>query len=293
MQKPLCIYHAHCADGFAAAWAVRRRFGEGNVDFHPASYGQPAPDVTGREVIIVDFSYKRPELLAMAGQAKHILIIDHHESAQRELVDLPANVETIFDMDHSGCMLTWNYYFQDNLPPKPFYEIEDRDLWKFEFKGTREIVAALYSYPMDFYTWDYLLPRDLALHTEGSTLIRAQDKTIADLIAATTRHFWFGQVRVPVANVPHMFASEVGGKLAIGQPFAATYYDDADGRKWSLRSAPDGANVARIAEQFGGGGHTHAAGFRQTAEEAIDFELASAEMSCGAHAQTDENEVAA
>lgn len=54
---------------------------------------------------------------------------------------------------------------------------------------------------------------------------------------------------------------------------AATYYDDSDGRRWSLRSTPEGADVAQIAEAFGGGGHKHAAGFRMTREEAIDFEI--------------------
>ena len=29
-MKPLCIYHGHCDDGFAAAWAVR--FAAGKVD---------------------------------------------------------------------------------------------------------------------------------------------------------------------------------------------------------------------------------------------------------------------
>lgn len=70
-----------------------------------------------------------------------------------------------------------------------------------------------------------------------------------------------------------MYASDVAGKLADGHAFAATYYDDTDGRRWSLRSTPEGADVSQIAEAFGGGGHKHAAGFRMTREEAIDFEI--------------------
>jgi hypothetical protein len=27
MKPDICIYHGNCADGFGAAWAVRRRFG--------------------------------------------------------------------------------------------------------------------------------------------------------------------------------------------------------------------------------------------------------------------------
>jgi hypothetical protein len=36
MKKPLCIYHGNCADGFTAAWAVWRRFGE--FDYFPGIY---------------------------------------------------------------------------------------------------------------------------------------------------------------------------------------------------------------------------------------------------------------
>ena len=38
--SPLCIYHANCVDGFAAAWVVRKAF-HGVVDFHPGIYGEP------------------------------------------------------------------------------------------------------------------------------------------------------------------------------------------------------------------------------------------------------------
>ena len=270
--KHLCIYHHPCADGFAAAWAMRRFFGDA-IEFHPTTYGEAPPDVTGRTVFIVDFSYKRDALLQIAGQASSITILDHHASAQRELVDLPTNVHTIFKMHRSGCMLTWEFLFPGEMPPVVFDHIEDRDLWKFALRGTREIVAGLYSYPMDFTTWDDLIPRVRTLHDEGRVLMRNQDKTIADLIKTTRRRFRFGELTIPVANVPYMYASEVAGQMAVGHPFAATYFDTPEGRKWSLRSAPDGANVSLIAEAMGGGGHDHAAGFFQTREEAIDFEV--------------------
>ena len=60
--KPLCIYHGNCADGFGAAWAVRQYFGDGNVEFHAGLHGEAPPDTTGRDVVIVDFCYKRPVL---------------------------------------------------------------------------------------------------------------------------------------------------------------------------------------------------------------------------------------
>ena len=57
LKPDMCIYHGNCQDGFGAAWAVWKRFGDA-VEYVPGFYGQPAPDVAGRSVVMVDFSYK-------------------------------------------------------------------------------------------------------------------------------------------------------------------------------------------------------------------------------------------
>lgn len=271
-EKPLCIYHHGCTDGFAAAWAVRY-FYLGNVDMHPGIYGDAPPDVTDREVIIVDFSYPRDVMLTLIEQARRVLVIDHHKTAQQNLFDLPSKAIAIFNLDKSGAMLTWETFFTGEMPPLLFDHIQDRDLWRFKLPMTREIIAALYSYPMEFETWDALMQRPLLeLEHEGRALVRKQRADVVAILNNATRYITLAGVVIPAANVPWMFASDVGGELAKGQPFAATYYDDDEGRRWSLRSAPDGADVAAIAEAFGGGGHQHAAGFRMTSAMAIEFE---------------------
>lgn len=272
--KPLCIYHHACADGFAAAWVVRKFFGDSNVDFHPGIYGETPPDVTGRDVILVDFSYKRDVLLTLSEQAKSVLIFDHHKTAADDLVDLPGNVRTEFDMARSGAAITWDSLFPGQARPLLLDYIQDRDLWQFKIPNSREVTAAIYAYPMSFGVWDVLMESGIpCLINEGLAINRKHRNDVEAIIRDATRWIYFGGTLVPVANVPWMYASDVGGQLAIGVPFAATYYDDATGRRWSLRSTQAGANVALIAQAFGGGGHEHAAGFRMTREEAIDFEL--------------------
>jgi uncharacterized protein len=71
-----------------------------------------------------------------------------------------------------------------------------------------------------------------------------------------------GGHRVPVANLPAYLASDAGHLLAEGNPFAAIYFDSAEGRKFSLRSTDAGLDVAQIAQSYGGGGHRNAAGFK-------------------------------
>jgi len=291
--RPLCIYHANCADGFAAAWVVREFFGRDNIDFYAADYQTPPPDVSGRDVIIVDFSYKLKTLIEMSASARSILVIDHHKTAQEDLKVLPAveekdrwkgyyqevlksqrlnesvegenpmNIAVLFDMNRSGAGLAWDFFHKD-LRPGLINHIEDRDLWNFKFEGTREIQAAAYSYPFEFDVWDDLMHRThlQTLRDEGAAIVRSHKKNMNQVINKTKRKMRIGGHEVLVCNAPKDMASDIGNHLAQSSVFGASYFDTADGREFSLRSADGGCDVSLIAKQYGGGGHFHAAGFK-------------------------------
>lgn len=288
MSNTICIYHGNCADGFGAAWVVRKALGDA-VEFHPGVYQTPPPDVTGRDVILVDFSYKRPVLDRMAQTARSILILDHHKSAAEDLasfcvleskpgalsfLDFPwilrdlrelqrPPVMALFDMENSGAMLAWRFFFPGEEPPQLLRHIEDRDLWRFSLEGTREIQACLFSYPYEFAVWDDLMSSDPSrLIADGQAIERKHHKDIAELVDVTMRHMDIGGHRVPVANLPYTMSSDAGHLLCEGNPFAACYWDTPDGRVFSLRSNEQGVDVSEVAKTFGGGGHQHAAGFK-------------------------------
>lgn len=284
MTKPtICIYHGNCADGFGAAWVVRKALGP-DVEFHSAHYGEPAPDVTDKNVIIVDFSYKYDVLVALADKAASVLVIDHHKTAMADLADVPlaelhyeahkkhsaGKLHALFDMTRSGAGLTWDFFFPGHPRPALINHIEDRDLWQFKLPGTREIMANLFSYPQDFHTWDYLLAYDInSIRLDGVAINRQHQKTVADLVRTTKRRMLIGGHDVPVANLPYMFASDAGHLMAEGELFAASYFDTPDGRNFSLRSTDAGMDVSEIAKQYGGGGHRNAAGFRVSFDHAL------------------------
>lgn len=272
----ICIYHGNCADGFGAAWVVRRHAQmNGTLDqweFYPGVYQKEPPDVTGKDVVIVDFSYKRPIIEEMLKTAKSITIIDHHKSAIEDLaplheiasvgMDIRMPLYLHFDMGHSGAMMTWLYYFRDENPPALIKHIEDRDLWRFKMEGTREIQANVFSYPYDFDVWDGLMSMDVStLITEGKAIERKHFKDIDEMLLVTQRTMTIGGHTVPVANLPYIYSSDAGHKMSVGQPFAACYWDTPTNRVFSLRSANDGLDVSEIAKQYGGGGHKNAAGF--------------------------------
>lgn len=306
MTPDLCIYHGNCADGFGAAWAVRHAFGD-QVEFHAGVYQDPPPDVTGRSVVIVDFSYKRPVIEQMARQARSILVLDHHKSAFEDLMHLPVApswddwigesialryngnlaLAALFDLRRSGAGIAWDYFHPAVPRPKLINHIEDRDLWRFELPGTREIQAAVFSYPYDWATWDWLmLEADIEqLRLEGEAIERKHHKDVAELIKVVTRPMKFlcspndrqeplGFLVVPVANLPYTLTSDAGHLLCgYGHPFAGCYWDTPDGRVFSLRSREGGADVGAIAKRYGGGGHKHAAGFRVPYDQLGQFEV--------------------
>lgn len=282
MTRTICIYHANCADGFTAAWVVNKALH--GVQFIPAAYGDTPPDVSGADVILVDFSYKAPVLEKLAKSARSVLVLDHHETAMEELEGFAppshdwaghiintqrfqgtAYVE--FDMSRSGAQMAWDFFHGSATRPALVDYVGDRDLWQFKLPHSREISAWLASQPQDFGTWETSANRlsDARLFavaaTEGEAILRKHMKDIEALLPVTRREMNIGGHMVPVANLPPTMASDAAGMMAEGQPFAATYYDQPAGRVFSLRSREDGENVAQIAASYGGGGHAAAAGF--------------------------------
>lgn len=298
MAKPLCIYHGNCADGFTAAWAVWKRFGD-TFDYHPGVYQDAPPDVAGRDVVIVDFSYKRAVLLEMANSARSVFVLDHHKTAAEDLAGFLGPVgynpdalaqqfdeqrmppiSVLFDMNRSGAGIAWDFFHPGKPRPRLIDYVEDRDLWRFNLPGSRAFSANLFSLAYDFHIWDRVArasddDRKLqAFIDEGEAIERKHHKDVAELVKALKRDMTIGGYRVPVANLPYTLTSDAGhlmceewngdwhddGVSAAMPPFAACYWDTPKGRVYSLRSVGN-FDVAAIAAKYGGGGHKNASGF--------------------------------
>ena len=267
-MKPIVIYHGNCADGFGAAW-VFRECGDREYEFHPGVYSDAPPDVEGRDVYLVDFSYKRQVVEAMRERASRIVLIDHHKTAVDDLHPLIASkaIESLCSMEHSGAVLAWQWFNGLFIePPQMLLHIEDRDLWRFALPYTREIQACVFSHPYDFKVWDTLIaagPDEInGFIREGQAIERKHHKDVAELVGVTQREMVIGTYAVPVANLPYTLTSDAGHLMAKGKPFAACYWDTPEGRVFSLRSTDDGLDVSEIAKAYGGGGHRNASGFR-------------------------------
>lgn len=271
LNPVVIIYHANCPDGFAAALAARLFFKQydnhkSHVSFYKGRHGSAAPDCQDKEVYIVDFSYRRQEMKLLCQQAVKVTLIDHHISAEKELVDLESeceNLEIHFDMSQSGAILSWKH-FHESPPPELFKHIQDNDLWQFKLNHTRSIIMAIMSYEMDFKLWTNWLNNENSLHElhkEGKILER-QAKKLIKRYKQAARMGKIAGYTIPVVNAPTSIGSELLHQLSENYPFAAAYEDKLERRVWQLRSGGKKAiDVSEVAQQFGGGGHKNASGF--------------------------------
>lgn len=283
-MKTLCIYHGKCADGFTAAWAVWKALGE-TVEFVPGVYGEPPPDCAGRDVLMVDFSYKRAVIEGIAAAARSVLILDHHKTAREDLSglgyiprayddftetdDASARIGVVFDMERSGAQITWDFFHRGIKRPNLVEYVGDRDLWRFALPLSREVNAYVFAHEYTFKNWDYLdaATRDhMGIQTVadmGGAIEKKHHKDVAELVSVMRRRMVIGGQSVPVANIPYTLTSDAGHLMAKGEPFAACYWDTPAGRVFSLRSTDDGADVSAVAKAYGGGGHARASGFQK------------------------------
>ncbi len=181
MNSILCLYHAPCNDGSAAAaalaWRLHRanwRDGEFEVLFCPMSYltewdeelsaeyldAYVSPRWEVSDIFIVDFSIS---VQKHAGLIRHLesngrigtdaprtVCIDHHRTALEKLDELESYCDETFihiGPGLSGATLVWKYFNErsdDALPvPLLLRYVADQDIWEWKLEDSRAVNAAL------------------------------------------------------------------------------------------------------------------------------------------------------
>lgn len=262
------IYHADCCDGFGAAYAAWKLLGN-NATYYPAKHNTEPPDLTDKNVVICDFSYKYPVLKKILDQVNDLVILDHHISAQKDLAEIPEK-NKVFRMDHSGAYITWKYFHRSIDVPKFILYIEDRDIWKKEMPFIDEFSSVFFSVPFVFEEYDKFLEEEKIQETinKGLIILEYSTKMIDSIIKhACCKFCKIGEKFYLVAYVnSNVMKSDIGNKLITKTyplaDFAIVYnYDDASNNTWfSLRSTNEKTNVSEIATKYGGGGHACASG---------------------------------
>lgn len=308
------LYHADCPDGFGAAYAAWRRYGE-RAAYVPLHHGEPWDklELAGRDVFILDFSFPPADLLAMAAVAHSVFLLDHHVTArqawagqlaadtgQRGLAlhrhpGLPLTVA--FDLDKSGARLAWEHFHPGEPAPLLIAHIEDQDLWRFRLPDTRPFCQALRLRPYDFAVWDGIVREAASPAATRYREMVAEGAAIERFCALEVERLGDGSLVTPAIlrgepvdalqarrhglpvitdgedswraidglaiNASGVFASDLGNRLAEKSGSFGLVWQLAGGGevRVSLRACGR-VDVAAIAQNYGGGGHPNAAGFR-------------------------------
>ncbi len=263
--KTLCIYHAECTDGAAAAAVVCLKY-PGTI-LAPTKHGElPPENVKGGRVFIVDFSFSAQVLEKISREAAEFHWYDHHKTAvpiQKEIG------KGIVDLKESGATLTWKQLFPKKKLPRILQYVRDKDLWLWKLPESRDFSAA-----MD--ESDGLFDPKGRLWKKFLKGLPAREWKSMIAQGSRSRHVWRRRIEKAAARG---FAVDIEGVRV----WAVNWSEDASDlgeyiykvmkypvalifsykkKEWtySLRSAT--VDVADMAARFGGGGHAGAAGFR-------------------------------
>jgi oligoribonuclease NrnB/cAMP/cGMP phosphodiesterase (DHH superfamily) len=262
------IYHADCTDGFGAAYSAWKCLGN-RAEYYPCKHGTPPPDVKGKNVVILDFSFDNKTTKKMIEDAAALIVIDHHKSAVVELHDIP---NTHFDMTKSGAILSWEWFHPGKEPPKFIRYIQDRDLWTWVLEYSKEFSAAFDMVPFEFEEFEKF--EDDSVFDDAckrGSYILAYSKTVVKKVCEKAQRRKFNGRDVLVVNASH-WMSEIGARLAPDCDFALIWYWDHESKntKVSLRAFHETADVSEVSKKYGGGGHRKAAGFQLPASRHIE-----------------------
>lgn len=295
------VYYDNDTDGFAAAWAAWKKFGPA-ATYAPIDRraGTMPADFEGAdEIYLLDFTPPFEVLIELYEAAERLVLFDHHATSLVPLIDVidvdaahhgietagggfsPPDyrwwTETLrirVAKGQSACGLTWTeLHGADSWLPHLITYVEDRDLWRFDLPKSREINAAIRSYPRTFKAWDELHKRlsgslasvaDSSLAREGTHIWRHIQRMVERTAREAEKQVVAGET-VPVCEAT-LYISEVGHRLMKDFPecpFCVIYEVTPSGDVVvHLRSRDDGCDVGRLAKAWGGGGHDTAAGFR-------------------------------
>lgn len=274
LQDIVVIYHGNCPDGFSAAWIAHKKFGD-QAFYYGLNYNMGTPLwLKGKEVYFIDFCFDDEEMNKIREENKKLVVIDHHITRKDAKIK---DTEFIFDINHCGSVLAWNYFFPNEKMPKLLDYIEDQDLWLWKKENSKEILAILNLKQFAFDDWEEMSnllenekSMDSVIH-DGAIILQYQKKLI-EYACKVADEVDFDGHRSLVVN-SQCLNSEIGHELAKnGIHIGLTW--SQEGRTIFVSLRGDGSvDVSELAKKYGGGGHHNAAGFHFTEDQNAPWNL--------------------
>jgi hypothetical protein len=272
-EVDMLLYHGDCVDGFTSAFIcyffMKTQNKRKKVKFIPCQYQKAPPNVSDKNVLICDFSFKYDTTMKLINSANKIGIIDHHASAEKDLKNIDVKYK-YFDKKHSGAYLTWCYFFDEKSMPDFIRYVEDNDLGKRVLTGTKEFSSYVYSLEKKFDIYEKLMDNNFIERTVipiGEGMLKQSETFINDTVKKIAMQFMLIDSNLYFVGTVNtaVLKSEIGNAMFDFYPnanFSACYSQNTyTGETYiSLRSNDSSSDVESIASKYGGGGHRNAAG---------------------------------
>lgn len=269
MHTPKTIFFYHgsgCPDGFGAAYAAWKKFGDA-AEYHPLSRGEepPVEHAEDANVYFLDFTYDKETMDRFVEAAASVTVLDHHAGVKDVIESMPNHV---FDTERSGAGITWDFFHPGVPRPKLLDHVEDDDLFRFALPDTRALITYLEVQPQDFSVWDDVArklddEKEREAMLERARIYREYFELLVKIAVDHAKLISFEGHEVLFASSPPLksMKSLIGNQLALKHaPFGLVVSAHPEGYGVSIRG--DGSvDVAEIAQRFGGNGHPSAAGF--------------------------------
>ncbi len=266
LKDIVVIYHKRCEDGFGAAYAAWKKFGD-RASYIPAGYGDDLVEgLEGKEVYLCDFCYEIPGAMEkLAQETKKLVVLDHHKSSEGLVLNAPNHV---YDLDRSGATIAWSYFHPNARVPRLMQYLEDGDLYRYALPETADLFSYLLVQPYDFEVWDSLA-KGLEQDPERSHILgraaiyNEYFEKLAHLSVEAAKKVRFeGYDCYFTTTLPSItMRSYVANQLyELLPPIALVVTAHPEGLGVSIRSNGS-VDVSEIAKKFGGGGHPGSSGF--------------------------------
>lgn len=277
MERTVILYHGNCPDGFGGAYAAWKKFGD-SAEYIPLHRDVPTIEgFVGDHLYFIDFTYPKEIMDAFVATAASVTVLDHHEGLKEVVETMP---EYRYTTDHSGAGIAWEYFHPGTSTPLLLQYVEDDDIFRFALKETRAVLCYVTTRPQTFEEWDSMMNMFENPDTRNEILKKANTyeeyfEKLADMSVNAAKLVMFEGYECYFTNCHPLkpLKSRVGNLLALKQPPLALVVS-AHPKGYGVSIRGDGSvDVAKIAEKYGGNGHTNAAGFAIPAEGPLPWTL--------------------
>lgn len=290
-----------CDDGYGAVFAFLKmlnRWGYENpermVTLKPTMYGDKLDltEIKGKNVILLDFSFKADHMEEILSAAAHVTWVDHHDSLESVVAVCDAHGPNkcyySYDKSHSAAVLAWSFFNPDLEVPKFYKYLEARDMWRLEaLPRLAEVHTWIRSHVKSFCAWNRAVrfleqKENWASILEEAVGISRSYSSMCERMTCTAKPAKFaGKYKIMYANIIYPFNSDVSHMLLTKNPdirFCLTFDMPKVGvynlsfRSRKLENGLPEFDVGALARKLGGGGHATAAGV-QNVPAAVLYEL--------------------